>query len=86
MKKLLLVVTAALLVSAAHGSFAAQTLTQEQLGQLHKAGTVSASGASNLDDLQAQLAEKARQEGAKGYVITSAGGENKMFGTANIYK
>lgn len=32
-------------------------------GPLRPAGTVSASGASNLDDLQAKLAEKAHQKG-----------------------
>ena len=49
-------------------------------------GTVTASGASNLDDLQDKLAEKARQEGAKGFVVNSAGGDNHMYGTATIYK
>lgn len=86
MKKLILIVTAALLTTVAHGSFAAQQLAQGQTGQLQRSGTVSVTGASNLDDLEAQLAEKARQEGGKGYVITSAGGENKMFGTASVYK
>ncbi|MBV8044301.1 DUF1471 family periplasmic protein McbA [Pluralibacter sp.] len=65
---------------------APQQLTNGDTGQLRPAGTVSASGADNLDDLQAKLAEKAREQGAKGYVVDSAGGENKMFGTATIYK
>lgn len=63
-----------------------QQLNPGQTGQLRPAGTVSASGASSLDDLQAKLAEKAHEEGASGYVINSASGENKMFGTATIYK
>ncbi|WP_139152859.1 YdgH/BhsA/McbA-like domain containing protein, partial [Franconibacter helveticus] len=54
--------------------------------QLRPAGTVSAQGARNLDDLEEKLAEKARQEGAKAYVVESASGENHMFGTATIYK
>lgn len=54
--------------------------------QLRPAGTVSASGARNLDDLEDKLAEKARQEGARGYVIESAGGDDHMYGTATIYK
>jgi len=41
---------------------------------------------SNLDDLQDKLAEKARQEGAKGFVVNAAGGDNHMYGTATIYK
>lgn len=86
MKKLLMMSTAALFITMAHGSFAAQPLTEGNTGQLRSAGTVSASGATNLDDLQAKLAEKAQQEGAKGFVVNSAGGDNKMFGTATIYK
>ncbi|WP_137469368.1 DUF1471 domain-containing protein, partial [Escherichia coli] len=55
-------------------------------GQLRPAGTVSATGASNLSDLEEKLAEKAREPGEKGYVINSAGGKAQRFGTANIYK
>ncbi len=39
----------------------------------------------NLSDLEDKL-EKAREQGAKGYVINSAGGNDQMFGTAIIYK
>ncbi len=53
-------------------------------GQLRPTGTVSATGASNLSDLEDKLAEKAREQGAKGYVINSAGGNDQMFGTATI--
>lgn len=55
-------------------------------GPLRPAGTVSASGASNLDDLQAKLAEKAHQKGAIAWRINSASSANKMSGTAIIYK
>jgi len=54
--------------------------------QLRPAGTVSVSGATNLDDLQSKLAEKAREQGATGFTVESASGDNKMFGTATIYK
>ena len=37
-------------------------------------------------ELEDKLAEKAREQGAKGYVINSAGGNDQMFGTATIYK
>lgn len=47
-------------------------------GDLHLSGTTS--------DLEDKLAEKAREQGAKGYVINSAGGNDQMFGTATIYK
>lgn len=65
---------------------APQSLDSANTGQLHPAGTVSASGASSLDDLEAKLGEKAQKEGAKGFVVESASGKNKMFGTATIYK
>ncbi len=57
----------------------------DRTGQLCAAGTVSANNARNLDDLQDKLAEKAREQGATGFVINSAGGDH-MYGTATIYK
>lgn len=50
-----------------------------------KIGTVSVSGASNLDTLQAKLQEKAQQSGAKSIRIISAGGDNKLYGVAEMY-
>ena len=47
---------------------------------------VSADGASTLDALEAKLAEKAAAAGASGYSITSATNNNKLSGTAVIYK
>lgn len=71
-------------------SFAAaaepQHLMKGDTGQLRPSGIVSVSGADDLGDLQQKLAEKAQKEGAKGFVINSASGDNKMFGTATIYK
>ncbi|WP_052284745.1 DUF1471 domain-containing protein [Kluyvera genomosp. 1] len=55
-------------------------------GQFRPVGTVSASGAANLDDLQQQLAKKAHQAGAKAYVVDAASGKNKMFGSATLYE
>lgn len=49
-------------------------------------GTVSASGAYSLDDLTEKLADKAESKGATSFKIISAGGENKMYGVAEIYK
>ncbi|PLP22841.1 hypothetical protein CWM92_25365, partial [Klebsiella michiganensis] len=39
-----------------------------------------------LDGLEAKLAEKAEAAGATGYSITSANSNNKLSGTAVIYK
>jgi multiple stress resistance protein BhsA len=50
-------------------------------------GVVSAStNGGDLSSLQAKLAAKAAQEGASSYRIVGAGGENHMYGTAEIYK
>ncbi|WP_054179996.1 DUF1471 family periplasmic protein McbA [Trabulsiella odontotermitis] len=87
MKRSLALIAAGALAAFSFASQAEpQQLNPGQTGQLRPAGTVSASGASSLDDLQAKLAEKAHEEGASGFVINSASGENKMFGTATIYK
>ena len=86
-KYLTLVVIAAALTTASFSAMAVQPLNEStDTSQLRPAGTVSVSRASNLDDLQNKLAEKARQEGAKGFVVNSAGGDNHMYGTATIYK
>lgn len=82
-KSLLLFATIAL----AAASFTAQAAAPLSApGPLRPSGTVSASGASNLDDLQAQLAQKAHQQGVIAWRINSAGGTNRMSGTAIIYK
>jgi MqsR-controlled colanic acid and biofilm protein A len=87
MKRLLLVVAAgALSMLSFSASAEPQQLMKDDTGQLRPSGTVSVSGADDFGDLQAKLAEKAQQEGAKGYVVNSASGDNKMFGTATIYK
>lgn len=87
MKKYLTLIAAGALATLSFSAWSVQSLTQStDTGQLRPAGTVSATGAANLDDLQAKLAEKAREEGAKGLVVNSASGENRMFGTATIYK
>ncbi|ADO49264.1 DUF1471 family protein YbiJ [[Enterobacter] lignolyticus] len=68
------------------GVFAAQPVSPSQAQDMNKIGTVSAEGASTLDGLEAQLAEKAAAAGATGYSITSANTNNKISGTAVIYK
>ncbi len=86
-KYLTLVVITGARASASFSAMAGQSLTEStDTSQLRPAGTVSVSRASNLDDLQNKLAEKAREEGAKGFVVNSAGGDNHMYGTATIYK
>lgn len=87
MKRMLILVAAgALSMLSFSASAEPQQLMQGDTGQLRPSGTVSVSGANDFDDLQSKLAEKAHEQGAKGYVVNSASGENKMFGTATIYK
>ena len=86
MKKCLTLLIATVLSGISLTAYAAQPMSNLDSGQLRPAGTVSATGASNLSDLEDKLAEKAREQGAKGYVINSAGGNDQMFGTTTIYK
>lgn len=85
MKKLLYFSAVISLAALPFASMAAQEMSDANLGQMQPIGTVTAK-ASNLDDLQAKLAEKAKEQGATGYVINSAGGDNRLYGTATIYK
>ena len=68
-------------LAASFSTFAASTQSVES----QKIGTVSVTGASNIDSLQAQLQAKAEQAGAKSIRIISAGGDNKVFGVAEMY-
>ncbi|EEZ8672746.1 hypothetical protein PU33_07910 [Escherichia coli] len=86
MKKCLTLLIATVLSGISLTAYATQPMSNLDSGQLRPTGTVSATGASNLSDLEDKLAEKAREQGAKGYVINSAGGNDQMFGTATIYK
>ncbi|VDR28807.1 Multiple stress resistance protein BhsA precursor [Raoultella terrigena] len=85
-RSLLLLATVALAAASFTARPAAPLSAPADTGPLRPSGTVSASGASNLDDLQAQLAQKAHQQGAIAWRINSAGGTNRMAGTAIIYK
>ena len=86
MKKCLTLLIATVLSGISLTAYAAQPMSNLDSGQLRPAGTVSATGASNLSDLEDKLAEKAQEQGAKGFVVNSAGGKNQMYGTATIYK
>lgn len=86
MKTIKYAVAAIVLSTLSFGAFAAQAISPAQAQSMNKVGVVSADGATTLDGLEAQLAEKAAAAGATGYSITSANGNNKMSGTAVIYK
>ncbi|KQN47685.1 DUF1471 domain-containing protein [Rouxiella silvae] len=74
------------LTTASFATFAATEVSSAPTGE-QSIGVVSASTNGNdLTSLQGKLAAKATQEGATSYRIISAGGEDHLYGTAEIYK
>lgn len=65
MKKCLTLLIATVLSGISLTAYAAQPMSNLDSGQLRPAGTVSATGASNLSDLEDKLAEKARENKAR---------------------
>ena len=86
MKTIKYAVAAVALSALSFGAFAVEPVSSTQAQNMNKIGVVSAEGATTLDGLEAKLAEKAAAAGASGYTITSANGNNKLSGTAVIYK
>ncbi|HDT2075870.1 DUF1471 domain-containing protein [Enterobacter cloacae] len=86
MKTIKYAVAAVALSALSFGAFAAEPVSSTQAQGMNKIGVVSAEGATTLDGLEAKLAEKAAAAGASGYTITSANTNNKLSGTAVIYK
>ncbi|QCR34636.1 DUF1471 domain-containing protein [Nissabacter sp. SGAir0207] len=77
-------VAAALSFAALTSVAQAATLTSQDNGE--KLGVVSAANASDLTSLEARLADKAQQAGASSYRIIAVTGNNKLHGTAELYK
>lgn len=86
MKTIKYAVAAIALSTLSFGAFAAQEVSPSQAESMNKIGVVSADNATTLDGLEAQLAQKAEAAGATSYSITSANSNNKLSGTAVIYK
>lgn len=78
----------AVLVSAifANTAMAAEHADADAVAGKEKIGVISAQGALSLDGLTQQLSAKADEEGASSFKITSVTGNNKLHGTAEIYK
>ena len=66
-------------------TFAADLPSSQPAADAQKIGVVSVSGASNLSALESELASKAAASGASSYRIVAAGGQNKLYGTAEIF-
>jgi len=74
------------LTTASFASFAATEVGMVPTGA-QSIGTVSAATNGNdLSTLQGKLAAKAAEQGASSYRIVAAGGDNHLYGTAEIYK
>jgi len=85
--------TTAILMGAAFlfttNTFAAELLTKnefEKVESQYEIGTVSTANEVSVDDAKKELVEKADKEGADVLVLTSGNTNNKIHGTADIYK
>ncbi|MEQ9720983.1 YdgH/BhsA/McbA-like domain containing protein [Yersinia alsatica] len=86
MKSIKYIAPALVLSLASFASVAATQIQHTTSTGLNEIGVISASNANTLTDLENILAEKAAAAGAKSFLITSAGGNNKLHGTAVIYR
>jgi multiple stress resistance protein BhsA len=86
MKIIKYIVPALVLSLASFASIAATQLQRGTSTELHKFGTISAGSAGTLTELESQLTQKADAAGAKAFLITSTSGDNKLHGTAIIYR
>lgn len=65
-------------------ALAATEVQQASAGQ--SIGAISTSGATTLDQAINQLSDKADKAGATSFKVTSAGGQNKLYATAELFK
>ncbi|EFH4698595.1 DUF1471 domain-containing protein [Escherichia coli] len=88
MKNIIKTTAAIIALSATTLSYAAspQMVSRSEATSLQKIGVVSSGGFTSLDDLDASLAMKAADAGASHYRIVSASGNNKLSGTAVLYR
>ncbi|MCC3745282.1 DUF1471 domain-containing protein [Rouxiella badensis] len=86
MKTLTNVFSVIALTTASFATFAATEVNSAPAGE-YSAGTISTSvDSGNVDALNAKLAAKATQDGARSYRIITSVGENNLSGSAEIYK
>lgn len=63
-----------------------QFAQKDDAADFEEIGTVQVSGLATLHDVEEALAKKAEEKGGDAFYITAAGGDNKMFGNAIVYK
>src|SRR5476651_2051770 len=78
MKNLTMTLAAIALATASFTTLAAT--------QVQSIGVISAQAGTNLSSLENKLAAKAQENGASSYRIISASGDNRLYGTAELYK
>ncbi|MGC0796304.1 DUF1471 family periplasmic protein YahO (plasmid) [Pantoea agglomerans pv. betae] len=87
MKKLIFGVV---ICSLSVGSFAAEMMSKNDFmkvkDQYEKIGDISTSGETSPSDAKAELSEMADKKGGDVFVLTSANTNNKIKGTADVYK
>lgn len=86
MKNIKYIAPALILSFASFASVAATQIQHNESTNLNKIGVISANNASTLTDLESILAKKANAAGAKSFAITSTTGNNKIHGTAVLYR
>jgi multiple stress resistance protein BhsA len=86
MKSIKFIAPALILSLASFASVAATQVQSNQSTGLNEIGVISASNAGTLTELEIALAQQAKAAAAKSFLITSATGNNKMHGTAIIFR
>ncbi len=84
MKVLTLILSLSVIAGTTQHVFAAEQINNSTNKQV--LGVVSASNALTLDELVNSLSQKADEQGATSFKVLSAGGDNKLHGSAEIYK
>lgn len=88
MKKVLTTVLTTMtltLATLAHAD-SVQEISKMKGSMMEKTGVVSVSGVTSLDELNMALAMKASEAGATYYSVTSVRGNNKLSGSATLYR
>jgi len=74
----------------AFSAFAADMMPKTEFekvkDQYEKVGSISTSGETSQADAKEELSKKADEKGGDIFVLTSGNTDNKMHGTADVYK
>lgn len=87
MKKILFAILAC---TFAFSAFSAEMMMRKDFekvqDQYEKVGNISTSGETSAADAKAELSKMADKKGGDVFVLTSGNTNNKMHGTADVYK